>query len=201
MILVLDCDGVVQTGPCGGGRWDKNLKRDLGLDTELLQEKFFRRFWRDLLSGRGELENALEKVWPELSCAASPQEFIRYWFEQDCTLDRHVLERTDALRGAGSPVFLATNQEHRRAKYLWEERSLCNHFDGLIYSAELGNQKPEFSFFELATLRLPAQDPGDVLFLDDSIAHVEAARAAGWRAHLYRDVGDLDRSIAEFSQR
>jgi len=32
--------------------------------------------------------------------------------------------------------------------------------------------------------------PGGILFFDDTPANVEAARAAGWRAHLVDPAGD-----------
>ena len=55
--------------------------------------------------------------------------------------------------------------------------------DDIVYSAALGAMKPEPSYFDRATAKL-----GEIIFFDDSQANVDAAAAAGWRAHLYRGV-------------
>jgi putative hydrolase of the HAD superfamily len=52
---------------------------------------------------------------------------------------------------------------------------------GSIYSADLGHQKHEAAFFQLATQRLGG-DPTDVVFVDDLLHNVEQASSAGWRA-------------------
>ncbi len=50
-VLVLDCDGVVVRGHREGGRWDKHLARDLGIDAAALQERFFKPHWRAISLG------------------------------------------------------------------------------------------------------------------------------------------------------
>jgi putative hydrolase of the HAD superfamily len=64
--------------------------------------------------------------------------------------------------------------------------------DTLVYSHEVGLKKPDPAVYALTTSRLGV-DPGEVVFLDDVEACVDAARAAGWHAVLHRDTA---RSIA-----
>lgn len=64
-------------------------------------------------------------------------------------------------------------------------------FERLFFSAELGVRKPDPESFRRVTLLLDAA-PGDILFVDDGAANLEAARAAGWRTALFRDGDDLE---------
>ncbi len=56
--------------------------------------------------------------------------------------------------------------------------------DDVLYSADLGVQKHEAVFFELASARLglDAGQRGDVVFVDDVDHNVQQARRAGWQA-------------------
>jgi len=199
MILVLDFDGVVQTGHAEGGRWDKHLLRDLGIAPHALQEFFFKPFWRGLLVGDGDLYEVLSKMWQKLACEATPRAFIEYWFSKDWTLNRELLDAVARLRVVGHSVSLATNQEHHRARYLWDVRRLSNHFDAMNYSAALGAMKPELAFFDRARERLPVTAAHQIVFLDDSQEYVDGASVAGWNARLYRGIEDLNATIAEMA--
>jgi putative hydrolase of the HAD superfamily len=63
-------------------------------------------------------------------------------------------------------------------------------FDRCLLSWRLGAAKPEPAAFELVAAALEVE-PGAVLFIDDSEANVDAATAAGWQAHRYTTVLDL----------
>ncbi len=195
-VLVLDCDGVVVLGHPEGGRWDRHLERDLGLRIELLQERFFRAHFAGIVTGETDLFEVLERVWPELGCAATPREFVDYWLRNDSRLDPQVLAMVDRWRSGGGKAFLATVQEHNRARFLWDGLKLREHFDGMLYSADLGARKPHAEFFERALARLPVSSPGEILFLDDFAKNVEAARTQGWQAHLHTCADDLTRALA-----
>ena len=115
---------------------------------------------------------------------------------QHWNIDGDVLAIVEAWRGQGRPAFLATVQEHHRARHLMQDLGLAAHFDATLYSADLGAAKPDRVFYAAAQSRLPSADPGDVIFLDDHLANVEAAGAFGWRAHHYRAIADLHAALA-----
>ncbi len=198
-VLVLDCDGVVVRGHAEGGRWDKHLARDLGLDTQALQDRFFKPHWRAISLGEADMMDVLERVWPELGCAARPRDFVDYWFANDATLDADVLDQVAKWRARGGKACLGTVQEHNRARYLWDTLALSRHFDAIHYSAALGAWKPEPAFYERLHAKLPATAPGDVIFLDDVQRNVDAANAFGWRATQFRDAEDLRAALATAS--
>ena len=63
-------------------------------------------------------------------------------------------------------------------------------FDDLLFSWRLGATKPDPAAFAAATTTLGVE-PGEVFFVDDSPANVDAAIAFGWRAHRYTDALNL----------
>ncbi|RJK94803.1 HAD family hydrolase [Vallicoccus soli] len=69
-------------------------------------------------------------------------------------------------------------------------------FDRLFFSGELGVAKPDPGIYARVDEELGTA-PGDVLFVDDREVNVEAARAHGWRAHLWRDPAGVDRVLRE----
>jgi putative hydrolase of the HAD superfamily len=196
-ILVLDVDGVVVLGHPQGGRWDKHLARDLGIAPEALQSRFFVPHWRSIVLGEADMMKVLEDVWHELQCDSSPRAFVDYWFANDSKLNVELLAEVDAWRARGNKAFLATVQEHTRAKYLWQTLALKEHFDGMHYSADLGAAKPDLLFYERSHIRLPATLPRDVLFLDDIMKNVEAATAFGWRARHFASADDLRAALSD----
>lgn len=157
------------------------ISSDLGLRHDLLQREFFQPHWGDIVTGREALEPRLASVLAKIAPHLSAATLIDYWFENDSRLDRNLLEGLAALREKGTILFLATNQEHMRARYLMEQAGLAAHFDGIIYSAALGHSKPSPDFFRLATERAGVP-PEQIAFIDDMAVNVEATRQFGWNA-------------------
>jgi putative hydrolase of the HAD superfamily len=192
-VLLLDCDGVVVHGHPDGGRWDKNLERDLGIRADLVQARFFKPHFRKIVLGEADLFAVLERMWPDLETAATPRAFVDYWFAMDSRIDPDVIARVDAWRAMGRKAYLATVQEHHRARHLMNALGLARHFDGIHYAAALGAAKPDRVFYERTQALLP---PGEVIFLDDALANVEAAAVFGWRAHHFRSADDLRAALS-----
>jgi HAD superfamily hydrolase (TIGR01509 family) len=55
--------------------------------------------------------------------------------------------------------------------------------DRVIASFHVGHRKPETQIFQ-ATAQLIGHAPADLLFIDDLVANVEGARAAGYHAEI-----------------
>ncbi|MBB2687194.1 UNVERIFIED_ORG: putative hydrolase of the HAD superfamily [Rhizobium etli] len=198
-VLMVDVDGVLIHGrPADGLPLFTYLERDLGLRLDLLQQAFFQTHWNDIVIGREALEPRLSAVLAEIAPHLSAATLIDYWFENDSRLDLNLLEELAALRQGGIALFLATNQEHRRARYLMEEAGLGAHVDGIIYSAALGHCKPSPEFFRLATERAGAL-PGEIAFIDDMAENIEAARQFGWSAAQWTAGAKLHETLSAFS--
>lgn len=190
--LMVDVDGVVIAHPDPQG-WAVHLERDLGLSPTLLQSAFFEPHWPDVILGRAGLRERLAPVLAEIAPGLSVDRLIQYWFENDAHLDHGLLAQLGPIRSGGVKLHLATVQEHERARYIWEELALNQHFDAMYYAAELGWAKPAAQFFRAVTAR-SGFAPDEVFFIDDKQANIDAARAEGWSAALWdgsRPLADL----------
>lgn len=199
-VLALDIDGVISLGYPGAPHpWYATLKADWGFDHEEMARDFFHRDFREVVRGRLDLYVALHDYLEAKGLADRLDEFVAYWFEKDSIIDRDVLAQADAWRQrTGGRCFAASNQEHHRVAYLRDQVGLGAHFDEIIYSAALGVPKPERVFFTNAQARMGVTVAQSILFVDDSAANVDAARACGWRAMLYRGPESLKQALANW---
>ncbi len=197
--LMLDVDGVVVNGRQEDGRsWATDIERDLGVAPDRLQAVFFAPHWADIVTGRKDLLDVLEACLPALSPTVTAQAFIDYWFERDSCVDEAILAECDELRRRGLRIFLATNQEHMRARHLMDRLALGKHVDGMVYSAQIAAQKPQQAFFDAAAMS-SGSAPEDIVLVDDTKANVEAALEAGWQA-LHWSKGSSLLDLLENSQ-
>jgi putative hydrolase of the HAD superfamily len=179
---MLDVDGVVVRHP-EARPWTADLQAELGIDPTLLASEFFDVYFDEVLLGRADLMKRLDRVLPTLG-AVSSVELVAYWFTRDSTLDAQLLADLGAARPQGLQLHLATLQEHRRARFLWEQLGLCKHFDAMHYSAALGATKADPAFYSTVERRTGLVPEAHCL-IDDRGENVEAARRAGWQAFLW----------------
>ncbi|WGU40258.1 MULTISPECIES: HAD family hydrolase [unclassified Phenylobacterium] len=180
---MVDVDGVIVVHPDPAG-WSTNLKRDLGLAIELLQEKFFAPNFHDIVHGRAALRERLAPVLADIAPHLTCDQLCAYWFENDSHLDHDLLDQLAAFRARGYALHLATVQEHERAAYLWNDMGLKDRFDAIHYAADLGHAKPADGFYAAIEART-GYAPSDLFFIDDKAANVLAAQARGWKAAVW----------------
>ena len=179
---MMDVDGVLVRGrPEDGLPFATDIEKDLGLSLGLLQREFFKPHWSEIVTGRAPLTERLSAVLAKIAPELGVETLIDYWFSKDARIDRDVLDGLARYRAQNIKVFLATNQEHRRAAYLMNDLGLADHVDGIVYSAELGYRKPQQDFYRLATQRVGAA-PDRIVLVDDTLENVESATAFGWQA-------------------
>ncbi|MFE2553106.1 HAD-IA family hydrolase [Streptomyces sp. NPDC059355] len=118
-------------------------------------------------------------------------ELVEKWSALTGRLDRAVLDLLAGVRGR-VPVVLVSNATTRLEDDL-VALDLAEAFDAVVNTARLGAAKPDPRVFEAAA-RLAGADPRRCLFVDDTLGHVSAARAAGMTGHHYRHADRL-RSI------
>ena len=156
---------------------------DLGVDPDLLYERFFRAHFDDVVRGHADLFERLELVMPSLG-VVSPADLVDYWFAHDAHLDQILLADLDALPAQGFAVHLATVQEHHRARYLWDDLGLRRHFRAMHYAADIGFIKTDLEFYQTVERRT-GLSPQQCCLIDDSEQNIETAHAAGWRGALW----------------
>lgn len=203
MRAFFDVDGVLIDGWHANSAlrkpWDARLDADLGVDRKAFQELFFGTSagrsaspMFECVIGRRDLREALAAVLPDTGYRGSVDDFMRYWFERDSNLNADLLELVEVLRKKGGvKTYVATGQEHRRARYLWNDLGLSKHFDGMFYSAEIGHPKKDLRFFEAINRALGIDAEHRPLFFDDQPEIVALAGDAGWDGTVFTSVADV----------
>jgi putative hydrolase of the HAD superfamily len=94
-----------------------------------------------------------------------------------------LLDQLRTRRDGGEDVrlFYLSNMPVPYARALERRLSFFQWFDGGVFSGDVKLVKPNSEIYELLAWR-HGFDPAQTLFIDDTAANVEAARALGWRA-------------------
>lgn len=194
--VVFDVDGVLVHGyharPDLQQRWDVNLLTDLGVDPERFRDEFiYDIFIKKVVIGKTALVDALDRRLPSLGYKGSSMAFAHYWLSHDSKLNADLLADIRKLKAnADIRLFIATNQDHMRAQWLWYTLGLNEIFEDIFYSARAGVRKPQKAFFDFAEARMgPITEMP--LFFDDTPKVVEGSRAYGWETVLYNDIADF----------
>jgi 2-haloacid dehalogenase len=94
------------------------------------------------------------------------------------------------LRERGRRLFALTNWSAETFPIARARFPFLGWFEDIVVSGEVGLAKPDPRIFEL-TIRRTGLDPAATLFTDDSPRNIEAARASGLHAELFRDPAGL----------
>jgi len=146
-------------------------------------------------AGIGELSEAQVRAhWRDqlrLSDAQADELMADYWRWYVGTLDQELFDWFAAQRPARKTGIVSNSGPGaREAERHWGFEAIT---DDIVYSHEVGLQKPDPRIFALAAERLGVR-PEEIVFLDDVEGHVEAARAVGYRGVVHRST---PASIAE----
>ena len=189
-MLALDVDGVL-IEPYPHEQWAAELLENLGIDSVLFFTHL-RPHLKDLMTGHLVMEAVLPDVFSRLGADITPQTYLDFWYSRELCVRKDMIDAAKKWQQqTGGRLVLATNQDRSRAKHIWEDAGLNEHFELMLVSCDLGAAKPEPEFFALAAERLGGH--AGVLFLDDSLKNVEAALRHGWEA---RQVEDISASVS-----
>jgi putative hydrolase of the HAD superfamily len=186
--VLWDADGVLQHLPAG---WEASMRPVIeGAVSDVdacLAEAF--QAERPALVGRADWLEILPMLLERWGVPHLYDHAVRVWLT--IVPQQEVRELVTSLRGEGVRCYLATNQTEQRGRYMAEHLDYEDLLDGTFWSYELGLAKPDPAFFTAILSRLGI-DPGEVLFVDDSVPSVEAARSVGLAAeHWHVDHGLL----------
>lgn len=84
------------------------------------------------------------------------------------------------LKAGGHRVVYLSNMPAPYVQVLRVRHAFFEAFDDGVFSADVGLVKPEAAIYALAEARFGGT-PAQLVFLDDTAANIDAARARGWR--------------------
>ncbi|WP_407569847.1 HAD-IA family hydrolase [Deinococcus altitudinis] len=159
---------------------------------------FFTGAFLTAITGQADLKALLVPLMARLDLPGTPDTLMAEWFAAENHPNLPLLHEVRALRAAGWPVYLATNQERHRLRYLLHDMGLGQTVDGEFSSCSVGVRKPDAAYFGRVQDRL-GLSPDRIVFWDDAPGNVAAARAAGWTAHLYEGLKAFRSEMAQLT--
>jgi 2-haloacid dehalogenase len=128
--------------------------------------------------GRRELIEAFYLRWPEMLAGEIPE-----------TVD--VLAE---LRAAGIRLVALSNWSAEMFPVAQARFDFLSWFEGIVISGEVAVNKPDRRIFAHLVEQFEIE-PAATLFIDDSPANIDAARALGFRAIQFTDAAELRREL------
>jgi putative hydrolase of the HAD superfamily len=117
-------------------------------------------------------------------------EFVDHWSDI-FTLNEPVARLAAALKERGHTLLLGSNTNELHALFYRRKfEAALSPFDHFVLSYQIGELKPDRAFFD-ACLELVEVNADRCVFIDDTLANVEGARATGLHAVHYRDTPNL----------
>lgn len=184
--VIFDADGVLINGKL----FSEHLENDYGI-TRDITAPFFTTILPECVIGKKDLKQELPPYLKEWGWKQSVDDFITYWHKSEHNIDLKLVEYIQTLRKQGIVCSLATNQTKYRFSYMLNEMGFEKSFDRVYASAHLGFRKPDLLFYQKVIEDLAVDNKEDVLFWDDSIENVEAAKQYGIHAEIYTTYEDF----------
>lgn len=113
----------------------------------------------------------------------------RWWEMFSGPIDETVAAIED-LHARDVPMFGLTNMPAETAQQVFAMSPAFGRLSDIVVSGVEGLIKPEPEIYHL-TARRAGRAPGELLFVDDNLANIEAARALGFHVHLFDDPAAL----------
>ncbi|GLV58184.1 hypothetical protein KDH_50180 [Dictyobacter sp. S3.2.2.5] len=192
-ILLFDIDGVLANGEA----FSEQLERDYGI-SPTMTAPFFQEKFLACLNGTADLKTEIAPYLQQWGWTRSVDALLDYWFTCEHVIDAPLVAFIQQLRQRGICCYLATQQEKYRTAYVLKQMGFARDFDGMFSSADLGVLKRDVAFFQRILDALPAIDPSNVLFWDDTPLNVEVARQAGIQAEIYTDFSHFQQTIQAY---
>ena len=126
------------------------------------------------------------------------QAFYGRWREMLGGEIRTSVEILDKMKRNGNmPLYALTNWSAESFPIALELYEFLHWFDGILVSGAEGIKKPDPAIYELILDRYQL-DRSAVLFIDDNIRNINAARASGIESVHYTDAESLKQSLIEY---
>jgi epoxide hydrolase-like predicted phosphatase len=196
--VIFDVGGVlVRTHDWSGRqRWERELALQPGQ-----AEWFVFQSDAGLHAQQGQITEAAmwRRVAADLGLDAVQLDAFRQDFWAGDALDEQLVAYIRSLRPAYQTAIISNFNDGLRAS-LERTYPIADAFDLIVVSAEESMMKPDERIYHLTLERLGRQ-PAEAVFVDDSPANVEAARAIGMVAVHYRAGMDVVAALAALGVR
>ena len=178
----------------------RSYEDELGLEPGTINFIMFdSEAWQEALVGRKTVEEFWYEIGPELGLNSGDEvDAFRHRYHADEAINGGVLELIHRLHG-NYKLAVLSNSPPGLAQWLADWKML-HPFDVVFCSGDEGIAKPDTKAFELTLERLGVK-PDEVVFIDDTLEHVEASRKMGLQGILFTTAEELERELARLLPR
>ncbi len=198
--LILDYGGVIS-------EWQRrenveNMLQILGRDDDGFQEVYQGKresydagqitaveYWKHVLQHYGLVER-------DVDMDRLIREDVKSWTE----LNESMLDFIWESRALIHKLAIISNMTWDTLAYMQTNYRWLELFDEMVFSCEIGINKPDRRIYEICSARLGLA-PAECLFVDDSLANVEGARRAGMHAIHFKSFSEFSEEIGQFPGR
>lgn len=131
------------------------------------------------------LENVFERLYADCGIAVDKKQiqniglFFRTLSLEHIALFEGARELLDRLRSAGKNIYLLSNAQRIFTEPEMRMLDIYDSFDGILYSSDVGIQKPETCFYQALFDKFSLRKRDSVMIGNDRIADIEGARRFG----------------------
>lgn len=179
--------------------FSRQYARKRGLDPNRF-EAFFKGDFTQTVVGKADLKELIRKNHDIWQWDDDPQALLNIWFEGENQINEGLLEFIREQKALKLPVYMATNQEKYRARYV-REVMFPDTFDGVFVSSDIGHIKEELEFWPPVLGKLAVDVPGikpeEIIFFDDSPKSIRGAKTAGISTYLYKDTEQVKKVLSQ----
>ena len=194
-VVLFDVDGVLLLKP--PRLFSHAYAEERGLDKRKFDD-FFAKHARDASRGKTDYKILIEANNDVWQWDRDIEELFDKWFSYENHPVSELLELIKELQQKGIKVFLATDQDKYRGKYL-SEVLFKDIFDGAFISSTLGYVKVDSEFFVKAIEELRKEikglKPKEIVFFDDSPENISVAKKQGISAFLYKSPQHVEKIL------
>lgn len=148
---------------------------------------FFKGVFQNCLVGKADLKEEASKHLEEWGWEGNVDSFLDKWFSEESRPNPEIVTIVRELQKGGKEIYLVTNQEKYRARYLVHNLDLQSVADGVYSSSMLGVKKPNPRYYERVLEEIGyTGERKDVFYIDDDIENIETAKEMGFDAFYYR---------------
>lgn len=155
---------------------DWNLEQDRGRSWSEAETLLINQF-----PEREEQIRAFRQYWPEM---------VPYAYDDSVSIMERLIEE-------GRDVTMLTNFAADTFRHAREIFPFLNKPRGVTVSGEIALIKPDLEIYQQHAKSFNLV-PEATIFIDDSLANVEGAKAAGWHAVQFTDAAQLRKDLASF---
>ncbi len=150
----------------------------------------YRGAWGDFDRGVAEAHEVIDRIVARTGWPKEEVEAVVAAIPAELELQVETVKLIEELKAAGHRLFFLSNMPKPMATHLETNFPLHEWFDGGVFSGRVNFVKPGPEIFELACKHFGVT-PESCVFLDDHPENIDAAKALGWDALLFKSATDV----------